>query len=86
VIGVNKKDLVGKVIHYFDKIGVAVIKLQKTLKVGDKVKFEKGDMSFEQVIESMQLEHEQITSGKKGAEIAVKINQVAKDGVGVYKI
>lgn len=82
----DKKDLVGKVIHYYDKIEVAVIKLQKGLKVGDKVKFEKGDKSSEQIIESMQLEHEQVTSGKKGEEIAVKVDQVAKDGVGVYKM
>jgi len=82
----NKKDLVGKVIHYYDKIGVVVIKLQKGLKVGDKVKFEKKDKSFEQIIESMQLEHEQVTSGKKGQEIAVKVDKVAKDGVGVYKM
>jgi len=82
----DKKDLVGKVIHYYDKIGVAVIKLQKSLKVGDKVKFEKKDKPFEQIIESMQLEHEQVASGKKGEEIAVKVNQVAKDGVGVYKM
>ena len=82
----DKKDLIGKVIHYYDKIGVAVIKLQKSLKVGDKVKFEKKDKSFEQVIGSMQLEHKQVTSGKKGEEIAVKINQVAKDGVTIYKM
>lgn len=82
----DKKDLVGKVIHYYDKIGVAVIKLAKGLKVGDKVKFEKGDKSFEQAIESMQLEHEQVSSGKKGQEIAAKVDQVAKDGTSVYKI
>ena len=80
-----KKDLIGRVIHYYDKIGVAVIKLQKGLKVKDKVKFEKGDMSFEQVIESMQLEHEHVTSGKKGQEIAVKVDKITKDGVLVYK-
>ncbi|KKQ29080.1 MAG: hypothetical protein US48_C0034G0007 [Candidatus Levybacteria bacterium GW2011_GWA2_37_36] len=82
----DKKDLVGKVIHYYDKIEVAVIKLGKGLKVGDKVKFEKKDVSFEQVIESMQLEHKQVASGKKGEEIAVKVDQVAKDGFGVYKM
>jgi len=80
------KALAGKVIHYYDKIGVAVIKLEKGLKVGDKVKFEKKDVSFEQVIESMQLEHKQVASGKKGEEIAVKVDQVAKDGFGVYKM
>lgn len=81
-----KQDLVGKVIHYYDKIGVAVIKLQKGLKVEDKVKFEKRDMSFEQVIESMQLEHKQVDAGKKGEEIAVKVDKIAKDGTSVYRI
>lgn len=81
----DKKDLVGKVIHYYDKIGVAVVKLQKSLKVGDKVKFSKGDASFEQIIESMQLEHKQVSSGKKGDEIAVKVDQAAKDGTVVSK-
>ena len=75
-----KKDSVGKVIHYYDKIEVAVIRLSKPLKTGDKVKFEKGDKSFEQVIESMQLEHKPVSKGKKGDEIAVKVNKVAKDG------
>ena len=81
-----KKDLVGKVIHYYDKIGVAVIKLQKSLKVEDKVRFEKGDMSFEQIIESMQLEHEPISEGKKGQDIAVKVDKVIKKDVSVYKV
>ena len=82
----DKKDLVGKVIHYYDKIGVAVIKLAKGLKVGDKVKFERKDNSFEQTIESMQLEHKPVDKGKKGEEVAVKVDQVAKDGAGVYKM
>jgi hypothetical protein len=82
----TKKDLVGKVIHYYDKIGVAIIKLQKSLKVEDKVKFEKGDMSFEQIIESMQLEHEAISEGKKGQDIAVKVDKVVKKDVSVYKV
>jgi translation elongation factor EF-1alpha len=86
VIEMAKKDLVGKVIHYYDKIGVAVIKLQKSLKVEDKVRFEKGDMSFEQIIESMQLEHEPISEGKKGQDIAVKVDKVIKKDVSVYKV
>lgn len=61
----SKNDLIGKVIHYYDKIGVAVVKLEKILKVEDKVKFTKGDMSFEQTIESMHLDHKPMTSEKK---------------------
>lgn len=82
----DKKDLIGKVIHYYDKIGVAVIQLKKSLKAGDKVKFEKGDSSFEQTIGSMQLEHEQVESGKKKEEIAVKVDQIVKSGALVYKL
>ena len=78
------KDLVGKVIHYYDKIGVAVIVLKKALKVGDKIKFVHGDNSFEQVVESMQLEHAQVTEGKKGQEVAVKVDSEAKTGVLIY--
>jgi len=78
------KDLVGKVIHYYDKIQVAVVKLEKALKVGDKVKVVHGEKSFEQPIESMQLEHEQVESGKKGQEVAVKVSQEVKSGSTVH--
>jgi putative protease len=74
------KDLIGKVIHYYDKIQVAVLKLDKSLKVGDKVKFVHGDREFEQTLESMQLEHKQVESGKKGQEVAVKVDKEAKSG------
>jgi len=82
----SKKDLTGKVIHYYDKIGVAVVKLEKILKVEDKVKFEKGDNSFEQIIESMQLEHKSVNSGKKNEEIAIKVDQAVKSGTLIYKL
>ena len=78
------KDLVGKVIHFYDKISVAVVKLEKALRVGDKVKFEHEENSFEQVIESMQLDHEQVSSGKKGQEIAVKTDKETKSGTLIY--
>lgn len=78
------KDLVGKVVHYYDKIGVAVTKLNKDIKIGDKLKFVHGDNVFEQTVESMQLEHASINEGKAGDEVAIKVNQVAKDGTLVY--
>ncbi len=78
------KDLIGKVNHYYDKIGVAVLDLKKALKVGDRVKFVHGDNSFEQTVESMQLEHAPIEEGKKGQEVAVKVNSEAKSGTLVY--
>ena len=78
------KDLVGKVVHYYDKIGVAVVKLDKGVKEGDNVKFVHGDNVFEQAVESMQLEHEQITQGKKGQEVAIKVDKKVGGGTLVY--
>ena len=78
------KDLAGKVIHYYDKIGVAVVRLEKALKIGDKVKFIHGENDFEQTIESMQLEHAQVSQGKKGEEIAIKVDKETKSGTLVY--
>ena len=79
-----KDDLIGKVIHYYDKIGVAVIKLNKPLKVGESIKFVHGENEFTQSIESMQLEHAQVESGKKGQEVAVKVDKETKSGAQVY--
>ncbi|MEK9176277.1 MAG: U32 family peptidase C-terminal domain-containing protein [Patescibacteria group bacterium] len=81
-----KEDLIGKVIHYYDKIGVAVVELKKILKVGDKVKFVHGENSFEQEITSMQLEHVQISVAKKGQEVAIKVDKKVSSGTLVYLV
>ena len=81
-----KDDLVGKVIHFYDKMGVAIVRLNKKIKVGDKLKFVKGDNSFEQEVSSMQIEHKPILEGKKGLEVGVKVNQKTLDGTLVYLV
>lgn len=76
---------IGKVIHWYDKIGVAVVKLSSALKVGDKIKVKHGDKEFEDSVDSMQLDHQPIASGKKGQEVAVKLSDHAKEGSEVFK-
>ena len=77
---------VGKVTHYFDKIGVAVLALDNTLKVGDRIAFKKGEEElFEQEVESMQIDHKPVNKAKKGDDIAVKIDEKVKEGILVFK-
>ncbi len=78
---------IGKVTHYYDKIGVAVVELNGGLSKGDKIKFVRGgeDM-FEQNIESMQIEHDKIDSAKKGDVVGLKVDQEVKEDAEVYKI
>ncbi len=71
---------VGKVSHYFDKIGVAALTLTGPLVVGDTVKISGHGNEFTQKIESMQIEHEQVEKAKKGADVAFKVDQPVKEG------
>ena len=77
---------IGKVTHYYDKIGVAIIELDADLGVGDKIKFMRGgeDM-FEQIVSEIQIEHEKLQSAKKGDVIGLKSDQPVKEGAEVYK-
>jgi len=77
--------LIGKVTHYYDKIGVAIIELKDTLKTGDAVKFVKGEEETEQAIDSIQIEKAQVDSASKGAIVGIKVNQPLKEGTEVYK-
>ncbi|MBI5222005.1 MAG: hypothetical protein HY980_00710 [Candidatus Magasanikbacteria bacterium] len=77
---------IGKVIHWYDKIGVAVIKLASGLKKGDVIKVKKGDVEFDEAVSSMQIDHADVVSAKKGDEVAVKLSQKAKDDAEVYKV
>jgi len=78
---------IGKVTHYYDKIGVAVVELTKGIKVGDNIRFERGgEKLFEQEVKSMQVEHKEVKNAKKGDDIGLKSDQEVKEGAEVFKI
>ena len=79
------EEQIGKIIHYYNKIGVAVVQLEGNLKVGDTIHVKGKVSDFEQAIESLQLDHKNVDSAKKGEEVAVKLNERAKEGDIVYR-
>lgn len=79
--------LIGKVTHYFSKIGVAVIELQDTLKVGDTIRIIGGEATdFTQKVKSMEVEHKKIKQAKAGDSIGLKVKEKVREGYKVYKI
>ena len=74
---------IGKVTHYYGNINVAIVELLGKLSVGDKVKFSHGDKEIEQTVESMQIEHKEIDSAKKGDVIGMKVNEKVGEGAEV---
>jgi len=78
---------IGKVVHFYDKLGVAIVDLKTSgLKVGDEVKFKRGDGEFSQKIASLQVDHEDVESVKKGDSFGVKVDQPTKVGTEVYLV
>lgn len=72
--------VIGKVVHYYDHIGVAVVALESTLRQGDAIRLKRGTMEFEQTALSMQVNHTPIQQAKKGDEIGLKVDKVADEG------
>ena len=77
---------IGRIIHYYDKIGVAVLELTETLVVGDTIRISGHGSEFTQKVDSMQVEHENIQEAKKGQAIGLKVEQEVKEGDEVFKV
>jgi len=82
----EEKKLVGKVSHYFTKIGVAVIEITGELSVGDEILIEGASTNFKQKVDSMQIEHKNIEKAKKGDSIGMKVKDRVREGDSVYKV
>jgi putative protease len=81
-----EKKLVGKITHYFTKIGVGVVELSDELKVGDRVSIEGATTNFQQTVSSMQIEHENVEKAGPGQSIGLKVDQRVREGDLVFKV
>lgn len=79
---------IGTLTHYYDKIGVAVLKLSKgSLKVKDTIKIvAKGGEEYTQEVGEMQIERAVIESAKAGDIIGLKVDKEPKSNSIVLKV
>lgn len=77
---------IGEVTHYFNKINVAVIELDGSLRLGDRLHFLGAHTDFAQEIDSIQVEHEDVEEVAPGGEAAVKVEQRVRRGDSVYRL
>lgn len=71
---------IGKVTHYYGKVGVAIVKLQDELKVGDRIRFEKGEQSFDQEVSSLHKDYQPIEKASVGEEVGIKVSEKPHEG------
>ena len=76
---------IGRITHFFSKINVAVIELKAPLKVGDTIVVKGPTTDFQQVVESMQIEHKNVQTGEAGQSIGLKVIQRVRETDVVYR-
>lgn len=76
--------LVGRVTHVFSRIGVAVVKLTGTMRVGDAIRIRGKNSDLTQKVESMQIQHKAVLEAKPGEEVGLRVEGKVREGDGVY--
>lgn len=76
---------VGVITHYFSKIKVCVVKIEKKwLSKGDKIVIRGKNTNFEQIVQSMQVESVDVNQAKPGQLVGLKVEKAAQVGNEVY--
>lgn len=70
----------GTVTHYFDKISVAIIKLQANLKIGDRVLIADLEGNFSQTVKSMQINRQDVNTAGRGDLVGIKVIRPVRVG------
>ena len=78
---------IGVVTHYYGKIGVAAIEITDgSLAVGDTIHILGHTSDWEQSVDSIQLEHEQIEEATVGMAVGIRVDDHAREHDKVFKV
>ena len=80
------EELIGRVSDYFAKIGVIALELEGTLKVGDKIHIKGHTTDFEQVVDSIQMEHQSVPEAGPKSSVGIKVKEHCRKHDQVYKV
>lgn len=77
---------IGKVIDFFARPVVAGVELKGALKIGDTIHIKGSTTDMELAVESMQIDRVDITEGKSGDLVGIKVPDRVRRGDTVYKV
>lgn len=77
---------IGEVTHFFDRISVAVVKLTGRLAVGDRIHILGPHTDLVQQVNSMQIEHANVSEVDAGQEVAIKTDAPVRVHDKVYRV
>ena len=78
---------IGRVLQFYTKTSIAIVELDGTLAIGDRIKFERdGQNLFEMIIESIQIEYNKVAVAHRGNVIGLKTNEEVEKNDEIFKI
>jgi hypothetical protein len=78
---------IGKVTHYFSKIGVMAFTITNdVLRVGDTIHVKGHTSDFTQKIDSMQIDNKSVNEAGVGQSVGMRVAQHAREHDAVYKV
>ena len=78
---------IGVVQDYFAKIGVAALGITAHgIKVGDEVHFKGHTTDYSQIVDSLQVEHAQVSEAGAGASVGTRVKDRVRIGDKVFKV
>ena len=80
----KEKKPIGEVTHYYNHLGVAIVKFNKKVKVGITAQFKGATTDFTQKLDSMQFDHKEVKAAAKGKEIGIKVDDRVRQGDDVF--
>jgi translation elongation factor EF-1alpha len=80
-----EEEEIGQVRDYFARIGVVGIDLSGHLKVGDTIHIKGHTTDLQEVVESMQIEHQNVQEAGPGDSVGIKVQERCRSGDRVYR-
>lgn len=78
---------IGKVLHYFSKVGVAAIQVtQGVLRVGDTIHIKGHTSDFTQTIDSMQVDNQPVQEAPAGKSVGLRVKDHAREHDQVFRV
>jgi translation elongation factor EF-1alpha len=80
------EEKIGKVTHYYSKLGVAAIEIQRgNIHKGDRIHIVGHTTDTELSVDQLQREHHDIDAAEEGENVGIKVNEHVREHDDVFK-
>jgi len=84
---VQKEELIGRITHYYSHLSVGIIELTGgELKVADVIHIKGKHTDVTQTVNSMQIEHQNVSQAEKGKVVGVKVKEKVREHDQVFRV